>query len=205
MRNAIIIVPYRNRVNHFSAFMRHMQTTMPNIDICIIEQADDGKSFNRAKLLNIGFLENQNYEYYIFHDIDMLPMDDYIGQPGITQLAKSNIQPYEYLGGVTMFDKHTFEYVGGYNNEYFHRAEDNEMRFNLKRLHVPVRIRYANFEFLDHEKSGPDFIPELWVKSQKPRKNQNQLSVCEYKVTYCSHLTHTVNCKTIIKHLIAEI
>ena len=46
--------------------------------IFIIEQSSDG-NFNRAKLFNVGFVEALKlYEWdcFIFHDVDLLPMDD---------------------------------------------------------------------------------------------------------------------------------
>lgn len=37
-------------------------------------------TFNRAKLLNVGFLEalrdNESYDCFIFSDVDLVPMDD---------------------------------------------------------------------------------------------------------------------------------
>jgi hypothetical protein len=41
---------------------------------------DDRMIFNRGLLLNIGYLEaSQEYDYdcYIFHDVDLLPENDY--------------------------------------------------------------------------------------------------------------------------------
>lgn len=206
MSNQIIIVPYRNRNDHIAKFLPHIERNLPHMHICIVEQSFDSKPFNRAKLLNIGFLQNKEHEYFIFHDVDMLPLlVDYKPAAGVTQLIKNDIQLLDYLGGVTMFDKYTFEKVGGYHNDYFHRAEDNEMRFNLKRLNIPVRTRYGKFEILQHEKSGPDFIPRLWAISQRPRKKQNQLVECKYDVLKVNELTHVVNCKSIVKHLIVSI
>jgi hypothetical protein len=78
-----------------------------------------------------------------------------------------------------MFDQHTFIESGGYNNDFWHRAEDNEMMFNLS---MPVTNRFGIFRQLHHKRNGPEFIPELWQKAQLQR-NVNMLKTCEYKLT----------------------
>lgn len=178
-----IIVPYRNRPHHLEQFIPHMRQYLPKVTIVIIEQVDE-KPFNRGKLLNVGFRESQKDTHYVFHDIDMLPITvDYAPNPGVTQLAGSKIQLRDYLGGVTMFDCETFERVGGYRNDYFHRAEDNEVRFNLHRLKIPVLELHGKFKQLPHERKAPEFIASLWQKAQKPRNAQDQLSECVCDIT----------------------
>ncbi len=124
-----IIVPYRNRPEHLAQFIPHMRAYLPDARVVVVEQVE-GKPFCRSRLLNIGWLEAPD-THHIMHDIDMLPINvDYSPNPGVTQLAGSKIQLHGYLGGVTMFDSDTFKRAGGYHNDYFHRAEDNECRFN---------------------------------------------------------------------------
>ena len=42
--------------------------------IFILEQSLDGCKFNRGKLLNAGFdMACNDYDVYIFHDVDLLP------------------------------------------------------------------------------------------------------------------------------------
>lgn len=182
----IIIVPYRDRQEHLAKFLSHMQNGIHSaMPICIIEQTEQNR-FNRGKLLNIGFLENPGYTHYIFHDVDMLPygvvnyMTKYTAP--VVQLANSNIQLLGYLGGVTRFSAFTFKKAGGYHNEYYHRAEDNEMAFNLKRLDINVINRFSKFITLDHKRTGPEFDPALWQKAQLKRHIQNQLACCEYGI-----------------------
>lgn len=185
MKNSVIIVPYRDREQHLLAFINHMHNgAYKDIPICIVEQ-DEHLPFNRAKLLNIGFLENQEFDRFIFHDVDMLPINvnyDAGNTTQVTQLASSSIQLVDYLGGVTKFTKTAFLKSGGYNNEYFHRAEDNEMRFNLKRLHMTVETRPGLFKVLSHARKGPEFDPALWHKAQQKRIVQNNLKTCIYSM-----------------------
>lgn len=173
----LIIVPYRDRAEH----LQHFASVMAAHEVVVVEQADD-KPFNRAKLLNIGVLETMQ-SYFVLHDVDMIPVKvDYSPAQGVTQLASSKIQKHGYLGGATMFDLTTFFTAGGYHNDYFHRAEDNEMMFNLTRLGIHVHYAPGIFTTLPHERNGPEFDPTLWHKAQKKRGRQDQLAVCEYKV-----------------------
>lgn len=178
-----IIVPYRDREEQLKMFPIYMNQYLEHYHnrsyIFIIEQADD-KPFNRGKLLNVGFLETQ-FLYYCFHDIDMLPVAvSYKENKGVTQMAASMIQRMDYFGGVTMFNRESFKQAEGYHNDYFHRAEDNEMMFNLKAKNIPVLNRQGIFKTLPHTRSV-EFIPELWEKAKLPRKI-NMLENCRYEL-----------------------
>jgi hypothetical protein len=74
-----IIVPYRDRRKNLNIFLLYMHRFLAkqNIQygIYLIEPAKDLK-FNRALLLNIGFVESlkdDEWDCFIFHDVDMLP------------------------------------------------------------------------------------------------------------------------------------
>lgn len=77
-----IIVPFRCRGEHLLLFLQHMHPFLKrqqlDYRIFIIEQDGDGP-FNRAMLMNVGFVEAlkiDSYDCFIFHDIDLLPEDD---------------------------------------------------------------------------------------------------------------------------------
>ncbi|XP_049522025.1 beta-1,4-N-acetylgalactosaminyltransferase bre-4 isoform X5 [Dermacentor silvarum] len=77
-----ILVPYRNRSKHLKIFIYniHKVLSRQQIDygIFVIEQGD-AAGFNRAKLLNVGYVESAalyGYQCFIFHDVDMVPLDD---------------------------------------------------------------------------------------------------------------------------------
>lgn len=176
-----IIVPYRDRPEHLEVFTDHMAAYLPGIPISVIEQADS-KPFNRAKLLNIGVLECID-THYVMHDVDLLPVKvDYTPTDGVTQLAGSHIQQSGYLGGVTMWDSKTLSLVDGYNNEYFHRAEDNEVMFQLFAHKIDWVERIGEFRPQYHPRTSPEFIPWLWQKAQLPRKKEDGLSNCKYEL-----------------------
>lgn len=188
-----IIVPYRDREEHLKQFIPHMNMYLPDANIVIVEQTDE-KPFNRGKLINIGFLETGWPDWLVAHDVDLLPIDaDYSIDPNfsVVQLIKSDIQKTDYLGGVTLFFRGRFQQAMGYHNDYFHRAEDNEMMFRLKSMLLPVSNRFGSFIQLPHPRTGPEFIPELWQKAQLPR-TINMLETCKYAlISKEVHDTHT--------------
>lgn len=77
-----VVVPFRDRKQHLPVLLKNLHPFLmrQQIDygIFLVEQSSDG-SFNRAKLMNIGFVEALKlYEWdcFVFHDVDLLPMDD---------------------------------------------------------------------------------------------------------------------------------
>ncbi|KAH7958562.1 hypothetical protein HPB49_002654 [Dermacentor silvarum] len=77
-----ILVPYRNRAEHLKIFIYNLHKVLSRqqIDygVFVIEQGDDA-GFNRAKLLNVGYVESTalyDYQCFVFHDVDMVPLDD---------------------------------------------------------------------------------------------------------------------------------
>ena len=78
-----IVVPYRARETQLEIFLSYMHNFLQkqkiNYTITVVEQLSESK-FNRAKLLNVGFLHvvNQFPECpcFVFHDVDLIPLDD---------------------------------------------------------------------------------------------------------------------------------
>lgn len=77
-----IVIPYRDRPNHLPVFLKNihpfLQKQQIEYGIFIVEQIADGQ-FNRAALMNVGFVEAlklNEWDCFIFHDIDLIPMDD---------------------------------------------------------------------------------------------------------------------------------
>jgi len=160
-----IIVPYRDRANHLAQFVPHMKAHLADQGIentiYVIEQ-EAGKPFNRAKLLNIGFLEARaDHDYFVFHDVDMLPNGiDYGYRDTPTHLAFAASQfsggmPYPgYFGGATMFDKFSFESVNGFSNEYWGwGAEDDDILLRCKYSNLRIeRPSHGTMTSLSHKR-----------------------------------------------------
>ncbi|KAK6049079.1 N-acetyllactosaminide 3-alpha-galactosyltransferase, partial [Cooperia oncophora] len=84
-----VIVPYRNREQELSEFAPHMFKFLRNqgIDhyLMVMNQTDELR-FNRASLINVGWLECDRLgcDYMVMHDVDLLPLNPEIsyGFPG---------------------------------------------------------------------------------------------------------------------------
>lgn len=159
-----LVVPYRDREAHLAEFLPWMRKTLQDqgIDykILIVEQTFD-RPFNRAKLLNVGFAHtNGTFDYYCFHDVDMLPLEsDYSYCPNPTHLATQAEQfgwqlPYEgYFGGVTIFDRESFKRINGYSNEYWGwGAEDDDVFHRCKGTYTTMSRKPCRYKSLAHER-----------------------------------------------------
>ncbi|KAH9418066.1 Beta-1,4-galactosyltransferase 3, partial [Dermatophagoides pteronyssinus] len=170
-----IIVPYRNREYHLRTFLLniHPMLMRQNIDygIFIVEQHGN-KSFNRAKLMNVGFLEASKqypYDCFIFHDVDLIPEDDrnlYTcpEQPRHMSVAIDKFRyrlPYkDIFGGVSALTKDQFIKVNGFSNEFWGwGGEDDDMSNRIR--HYGYKIsRYsgdiARYKMLKHQNTAPN-------------------------------------------------
>lgn len=142
-----IIVPFRDREEHLNVFIPHMHEFLKGtgIDytIFIAEQTDD-RPFNYGKLCNVVVNEIDNeYTYFAFHDIDMLPINDECdyGYPDSPTHLATNVEahdnklPYpQYFGGVVLINREDFENANGYSNEYWgYGFEDLDLLYRLER------------------------------------------------------------------------
>ena len=158
-----IVVPYRNRKEHLDKFLPAIESCSfldgINYEILIVEQ-EDGKPFNRGKILNVGAAYSKNSTYYCFHDVDMLPISSdysYVSSP--THLASEAEQfgfklPYNgYFGGVTLFDKHSFIRINGYSNDYWGwGAEDDDVMFRCIAKGIRPARKIGRYSSLSHER-----------------------------------------------------
>uniref|UniRef100_A0A182QJK5 Uncharacterized protein n=1 Tax=Anopheles farauti TaxID=69004 RepID=A0A182QJK5_9DIPT len=182
-RNRVaIIVPYRDREQHLPIFLKNIHSLLMKqqleYGIYIVEQTA-GSSFNRAALMNIGFVEamkQKNWECMVFHDIDLLPMDDrnlYTcpDQPRHMSVAVDTFGfklPYSTIfGGVSAMTEKQFRTVNGFSNSFWGwGGEDDDMSNRLKHVgfHIaryPVNI--ARYTMLNHkkEKANPKRYEKL--------------------------------------------
>ena len=164
-----IIVPFRDRQDHLDIFVPHMHSFLKDkgIDytIFIAEQTDD-RPFNYGKLCNVVVKEiSEEYTYFAFHDIDMLPISDECdyGYPDVPIQLSTQVQvhkyklPYvQYFGGVILINREDFEEANGYSNEYWgYGFEDLDLLFRLKESGAylekfyDLNKTYSNYNELD--------------------------------------------------------
>ncbi|XP_066462569.1 beta-1,4-galactosyltransferase 3-like isoform X2 [Eleutherodactylus coqui] len=147
--NSAIIIPYRNREQHLKYLLYYLhpflQRQQLNYGIYIITQSGDF-TFNRGKLLNVGFKEamkDEDWDCMLFHDVDLIPEDDrnlYTCDrfPKHVSIAIDKFGyklPYKSIfGGVSALTPEHYLKVNGFPNNYWGwGGEDDDFaaRFNL--------------------------------------------------------------------------
>lgn len=129
-----VVIPFRDRKQHLPILLKNLHPFLmrQQIDygIFLVEQSSDG-SFNRAKLMNVGFVEALKlYEWdcFVFHDVDLLPLDDrnlYTcpDQPRHMSVAVDTFGfklPYTSIfGGVSSMTTQQFKAVNGFSNSFW--------------------------------------------------------------------------------------
>ncbi|KAG7164244.1 beta-1,4-galactosyltransferase 4-like [Homarus americanus] len=170
-----IIVPYRDREHQVGAFLNHMhpflQRQQLNYSIYFVEQ-DGTELFNRARLLNVGFLESHKegpWDCYAFHDVDMLPENDYhlyhcSAQPRHLAVATSNnkyrsshgILYHTYYGGACLMGEGHIRKVNGWSNIYWGwGGEDDDMWRRITFADMAVwryPAHFAKYKMIKHKR-----------------------------------------------------
>ncbi|XP_061719124.1 beta-1,4-N-acetylgalactosaminyltransferase bre-4-like [Cydia pomonella] len=211
-----IIVPYRDRQQHLAIFLNHMHPFLMKqqieYGIFIVEQ-EGTHEFNRAKLMNVGFVESQKqkaggWQCFIFHDIDLLPLDQRNmyscpRQPRhmSASIDKLNFKlPYEDIfGGVSALTLEQFQKVNGFSNRYWGwGGEDDDMAYRLKKMNYHVaryKMSIARYAMLNHKKSNPNPKRYQLLSQTSKTFKKDGLSTLEYVLVEVVHhhlYTHIV-------------
>uniref|UniRef100_UPI00358E8EDD beta-1,4-galactosyltransferase 2-like isoform X1 n=1 Tax=Myxine glutinosa TaxID=7769 RepID=UPI00358E8EDD len=100
------------------------------------------ETFNRAKLMNVGYMEALKdfpYNCFIFSDVDLVPMDDHnfyhcYSQPRHFAVAMDKFGfrlPYTgYFGGVSGLSKVQFLKINGFPNNYWGWGGEDDDIYN---------------------------------------------------------------------------
>nr|XP_045593571.1 beta-1,4-galactosyltransferase 3-like [Procambarus clarkii] len=216
-----LIVPYRDRQHQVGAFLNHMhpflQRQQLNYSIYFIEQ-EGMDLFNRARLLNVGFLEARKegpWDCYAFHDVDMLPENDFhlyhcSAQPRHLAVATSNNNyrsshnlPYNtYFGGACLMTEGHIRKVNGWSNIYWGwGAEDDDMW---------RRIAFADMAVWRYP---PHYARYKMIKHKSQVVNQNRYKMLErntgrFIIDGLNSLNYTVKATTrypLYTHILADI
>ena len=189
-----ILVPYRNRPDHLREFLPHMVTYFSRdkldkfipYNITVIEQANDGRPFNRGMMLNVGILLNPDADYYCFHDVDYLPIwADYRYADSPTRIIwyGADVRPQSpgssqmiperydlYFSGAILMNRADALKTNGYPNDYWGWGwEDNELRARCMAENLEIKYRDGTFRALPHVAEG--FTPDL---KPTPASTRNQ-------------------------------
>ncbi len=146
----IVIIPFRDDKEHrrqkqLDKISKFIEEDL-NIDYDVIVQEDE-KLFNRGLLLNNGYLKHRdNYDYFIFHDVDLIPDEDlikyYSEYPevpvhlcyrGNRYSVKEGNKP-SFIGGILSINRYDFEAANGFPNDFWGwGGEDDALYRRLKR------------------------------------------------------------------------
>lgn len=156
MKKLGVIVPYRNRWEHYYIFIycikKYLEAQNIEHDIILVEQDNSG-AFNRGMLCNIGFkkAEELNCDYVVFHDVDMIPQDiDYSYSDYPVHLASSDLPFESYFGGITLFPMGIFKKINGFSNRYWGWGfEDDDLRYRCVKNNVKF---YKNYNLITPSK-----------------------------------------------------
>jgi hypothetical protein len=138
MYENIILIPYRNRKEHLDYFLEKslplIKNNLSNTKLVIIEQ-EEGKLFNRGKILNVGFKEYLNKtEYFITHDVDVNPkiqaLDLYKLQKKTNHIVGIYSSPCSTLGGIMKIQSETIKNINGFPNYYWGWGVEDKTLYN---------------------------------------------------------------------------
>ncbi|XP_055546485.1 beta-1,4-galactosyltransferase 7 [Wyeomyia smithii] len=146
-----ILVPFRDRFDellrfapHISAFLNRQQISF---HIFVLNQNDRFR-FNRASLINVGFLHvKHRYDYIAMHDVDLLPMNDNLKYKypaeGPLHISGPEFHPkYHYptfIGGILLLKVEHYQSLNGMSNRYWGWGlEDDEFYVRIKEAGLEV-------------------------------------------------------------------
>lgn len=196
-----IVVPYRNRSDQLQIFLKYMHPFLQNqllsYQIFVVEQSPESP-FNRAKLLNIGFVEamkQRPFHCFIFHDIDLIPQkvnNIYAcnSQPRHMSSSVNTFRynlPYEGLfGGAVAILATQFELVNGFSNNFYGwGGEDDD--FHRRITHKGLKVlrfspNVAQYFMLPHLKEPPSESRFLNLKLGSERFETDGLNTLKYSL-----------------------
>ncbi|XP_064783419.1 beta-1,4-galactosyltransferase 1-like [Oncorhynchus masou masou] len=145
LQKVALIIPFRHRDDHLKFWLYYLhpilQRQQLDYGVYVINQ-DGNDTFNRAKLMNIGYaeaLKEYDYDCFVFSDVDIIPMDDRnpykcFSQPRHLSVSMDKFGfklPYnQYFGGVSALSKEQFLEINGFPNNYWGWGGEDDDIFN---------------------------------------------------------------------------
>lgn len=147
-----VVVPFRDRFEELLEFAPHIHQFLNKQrvrhQILVINQVDSHR-FNRAALLNIGFIlsKEQGCDYIAMHDVDLLPLNDQLSyaypEKGPFHVSGPKIHPlyhYEkFVGGILLLTRDQYRKVNGLSNLFWGWGrEDDELYIRMMEAGMKV-------------------------------------------------------------------
>ncbi|XP_075398595.1 beta-1,4-galactosyltransferase 4 isoform X1 [Tenrec ecaudatus] len=215
LQRVAILIPHRNREKHLMYLLEHLhpflQRQQIDYGIYVIHQAGS-KKFNRAKLMNVGYLEalkEENWDCFIFHDVDLVPEHDYNlyrceDQPKHLVVGRNStgyrLRYKGYFGGVTALTREQFFKVNGFSNNYWGwggEDDDLRLRVELQRMKIlrPVpEVGKYTMIFHTRDRGNEVNIGRMKLLHQVSRVwKTDGLTSCSYKLLSLEHYPLYIN------------
>lgn len=203
-KKTAIIIPHRNREKHLKYLLYNLhpflQRQQLNYGIYIIHQAGNF-TFNRAKLMNVGFKEamkDEAWDCLFFHDVDLIPEDDrnLYTCDGFPKHASVAIDKFNYIlpyslcfGGVSALTPEQYEKVNGFSNIYWGwGGEDDDLAARIQISGMQISrpsVLVGRYKMIKH---APDQANEqnpqrFYLLGQTGRTwRQDGLNTLQYKL-----------------------
>ncbi|KAI1887787.1 hypothetical protein AGOR_G00193960 [Albula goreensis] len=145
LQKVALIIPFRHREEHLKYWLYYLhpilQRQQLDYGVYVINQYGED-TFNRAKLLNVGYteaLKEYDYDCFVFSDVDLIPMDDRntykcFSQPRHLSVSMDKFGfrlPYlQYFGGVSSLSKQQYLKINGFPNNYWGWGGEDDDIYN---------------------------------------------------------------------------
>lgn len=200
-----LVVPYRDRDLQLRIFLHNMHYFLAKqqleYGIFIIEQVHN-QTFNRGKLLNVGFVEAfkaYNWDCVVFHDVDLLPEVDLniysCPEPNFPRHLSAAIDKFQYrlpyrslFGGATALLHEQFMQMNGFSNEYWGwGGEDDDLSTRLRLAGYSIArypIEIARYTMISHNHESANLNKLRWtlMRNTTMHWQKDGLNTLEYKL-----------------------
>jgi hypothetical protein len=137
-RRLAVIIPVRNREPHLQQLIPRLREKLDSEGIpytlFVVEQCDE-QLFNKGRLMNAGTkIAGDEFDYYCFHDVDMLPIDCTYGYPSAPLRLYTEIMTVDgnrevssvCFGGVISISRNDFTAANGFSNNFWHWGKEDD-------------------------------------------------------------------------------
>ncbi|MBN3306208.1 B4GT3 galactosyltransferase, partial [Amia calva] len=199
-----VIIPHRNREHHLKYLLYYLhpflQRQQLNYGIYIIHQAGNF-TFNRAKLLNVGFKEamkEEEWDCMFYHDVDLIPEDDrniytcdrYPKHASIAMDKFGYKLPYKtYFGGVSALTPEQYMKMNGFPNNYWGwGGEDDDIAVRVALSGMLISrpsVQVGRYKMIKHEHDqGNEENPKRFNLLAKTRRTwrQDGMNTMDYNI-----------------------
>ena len=177
-----------------------LQRQQLDYQVFVVEQSDK-LPFNRAALMNVGFIEASKiskFDCFVFHDVDMVPETDHAlykcpESSAILHMAvavsrwKYRLTYERYCGGITAMSRENVKMINGFSNTFYGWGGEDDDLYNRLLVHNITIQRYpgniARYKMLKHEavEENPD-LKEMMEKSESDKLLNEGLNTIKYKL-----------------------